>query len=62
MKALYIIIKSLPEIIALVKRLEKRAKKQTEKNRSKQIKRDLKKIEKAFEADDAKALNDIFNS
>lgn len=52
-------IMALPEIIKLIKHLEKEHKKQKTK---KKIKDDIKKINQAFEKQDAEALNRIFNS
>lgn len=58
-KALYALIIALPEIIKLIKELEKRH--QDEMN-NKKIKKDLKEIGQAFEDRDPDKLNRIFNS
>ena len=59
MKTLAALIVSLPEILRLIKQIEKIIK---EHKTEKKVKDDLKKINEAFEKKDAKLLNDIFNS
>ena len=58
-KIIHSLIVALPELIKLVKNIEKQieAKKTDEK-----VKDDLKKINEAFEKKDAEALNKLFNS
>lgn len=57
-KALSALILALPELIKLVKNIQKQIE---EQNTDQKVKDDLKKINKAFEDKDAKALNDLFN-
>ena len=59
LKAIYALIISLPEILRLIKELEKRHK---EESKNRKIKEDLKEIEQAFKERDADKLRDIFNS
>lgn len=49
----------LPELIKLIKNLQKRA---DDLEKKRLIKEDIKKINKAFEDNDNEALNTIFNS
>lgn len=58
-KLIHSLIIALPELIKLIKNIEKQIE---EKNTDEKVKDDLKKINEAFEKKDAKALNDLFNS
>lgn len=55
MTGLVAFIEALPELIALFKLIQT-------KDDKKKTKQDLKKIKKAIEDKDEKALNDVFNS
>lgn len=59
MKIIYAFLVALPELLRLIKNLQKRI---DEAKTDKKVKEDLTKINKAFEDNDEKALNDIFNS
>lgn len=58
-KLLYALLIATPEIIKLIRELEKRNR---ELERQKQLRADLEAIRKAIENKDEKALRDIFNS
>ena len=55
MKAIIDLILALPEFLKLIKLIQKQSK-------ERQMKEDVKKINKAFEDKDEKALRDIFNN
>lgn len=55
MNSIIILINAIPEILILIKAVAK-------DNNKKKAKEDLKKIAKAIEDGDEKALNDVFNS
>lgn len=59
LNALYALIIALPEILRLLKEIEKR---HQDELKNKKIKEDLKKIEEAFKDRDADKLRDVFNS
>ena len=59
LKAILNFVKMLPEILKLLKVIDKNVYKAKEK---KMTKEDIKKINKAFEENDEQALKDIFNS
>lgn len=58
-KAIIALLVSLPELLKLIKELQK---KQDKKAQDKKIKDDVAAIRKAFEENDEEALRDIFNS
>lgn len=58
MKLILAFLASLPEILKLIKNIQKAIE---EQETQKKVKDDFKKINKAFETRDAKLLNDIFN-
>lgn len=58
-KAIVSLLIALPELIRLVKNLEKKA---DHKAKIAKVKQDVKKINDAYENGDEKALNEIFNS
>lgn len=58
-KALVSFLLAIPELIKLIESMQKMA---SQHNKKIKIKDDIKKINKAFEDGDAKALNDLFNS
>lgn len=57
LKILHALLVLLPEIIEFIKEAQKRA---DEKALQEKVKEDFKKINEAFKARDAKALNEIF--
>lgn len=59
MNLIIALLTALPEIIKLLRNLEEKQKKDAE---ARSIKEDIQKINKAFEENDAKALNAIFNN
>jgi len=58
MKTLWAFMTALPELIRLIKNIERRVAKVKE---DKKVNEDLKAINEAFETKDAAKLNDIFN-
>lgn len=58
-KALSALIAALPEILKLIKTIQARI---DEAEAERRLKDDIKKINDAFESQDAEALNEIFNS
>lgn len=59
MKSIVALIAALPEILRLIRNIEKRL---DERATQKKIKQDIEKLNKAFEENDAEAINRIFNS
>lgn len=59
MKLIIALLTALPEIIRLIKTLQEN---QRENQKAQAIKEDIKKINKAFEDQDAEALRAIFNN
>ena len=57
-KVISSLIIALPEIIKLIKNIQKKIEQQRVE---KKVKDDLEKINQAFESGDAKLLNDVFN-
>lgn len=58
-KLLFVILKHLPQILALIEVIEKGVR---EAETKRKVADDLNKIAEAFKEKDAKKLNDIFNS
>ena len=59
LKALITLITALPEILLMIKKLDEFNKKQEQ---NKKVKDDIKRINKAFEDNDAEALNRLFRN